>query len=218
MRSDARGTRGKVVPLYPRDPDPPSRQISIVTESGHLYEFAASRSLATLQAQHDEFSATITRAVQVIAFLGAATSFLISTTLGGVAAVPENRAEPLFQVLLFLGCTMAFLAILLLVSLLTNRPGRLRSYETTGDVRFKREWKLRFMFDLRGDMLASFVLNPTGNARSSAAYFELVTQHARRMELYNEVHLASVRFRYRLFVLAVLLQLVAWVILAVRYG
>lgn len=218
MRSDGGGARRKVVPLYPRDPDPPSRRVSLVTESGNLYEFAASRSLATLQAQHDEFSATLTRAVQVIAFLGTATSFLISTTLGGVAAVPENRAEPLFQVLLFFGCTMALLAVLLLVSLLTNRPGRLLSYETTGDVQFKREWKLHFMFDLRGDILASFVLNPTGSARSSAAYFELVTQHARRMELYNEVHLAAVRFRYRIFVLAVLLQLAAWVILAVRYG
>lgn len=218
MTEPERHQKDNVVPLYPLDPAP-SRGDQLAAGRADLYRFAAERSLATLKSQQDELAGTRTRSVQVMAFLGAATTFLVGTALNGLGREAAVRQDFLYQGALWVACLSAALAVLLLLSILTGRPGRLRPYETAQGTPFRVEWKLNFMFDLRGDTLADWVVDPKrGIARESGEFYELVTRQGRKMELYNRVRLASIQFRFRLFIVFIMVQLAGWMLLALRYG
>src|SRR5689334_16569557 len=92
-----------VVPLrpdaaYPVDRDPALQPLAVSPDRKDLYKFSAEQSLSVLEGQASELSNTRTRAVQLIAFLGSATAFLVGTavrpfgaTFGGTGSgVPRD--------------------------------------------------------------------------------------------------------------------------------
>jgi hypothetical protein len=170
------------------------------------YRFAAEQTVATLRAQQDELVTLRTRAVQLMAFLGTATSFLAGTLLKGVR-------DPTYQ---HLGVTtalvLAVVAVIMFASILTGRPDALSK-----DVRSSDWWvlsEMKWSLQLRGDVLTSWI----DNRAPKATFYRKITIDGRQMELRNQYRLKAIRRRYGIFVAAILGQLSIWITLAVLYG
>jgi hypothetical protein len=176
-----------------------------VPSQASQYKYAAEQSVATLKAQRDELTALRTRAVQMMTFLGAATTFLAGTVLKGA-----GTRDGLYQIGLWIGVVFAATTVLMFGVILIGRPD---AFRMPGRPRWLAS-QMNWAFHLRGDILTSWI----DDRAPEATYYRQITIEARQMELRNQIRLKAIRGRYDFFVFSILAQLGVWIVLAVMYG
>lgn len=182
-----------------------------------VYKTGFEEGKRAVDAQMSELESIRTRSMMFLAFIGAATSFLIGTSLG--AATVSS-----WFFVLAVPATGLWLLTLILCLAVLMAPLRMRSLFTPW--KWRSNPKLMVMnWQFRMNAL-SIISRPNpkpgtegiGRPDSEADVFQALALRLQGMWQYNDAQMEKIRHRYWLFVVTGTVQMMMWTVLAWLYG
>lgn len=171
-----------------------------------LYKLAYDEGKRTVDDQLAELDSMRQRSVQFLAFVGAASAFLVGTSL------KVTDRSVIFYVIAIAASLCTLLTVALCISLLlaTQRPWRSKRSESDGPM---RAWSFR----LSPSALVRWI-EPDVRPPNESDFYRALAERYEGMAGDNDEGLSKVRRGYICFLGAAVFQLTLWLMLAWLYG
>lgn len=187
------------------EPDPLNQEsvenspLSTPLAEAGAYRLAYNEGIRNIDDQKNELSSIRQRSLQYLAFVGAATGFLVAT------GIKNPSRDPMFYVIAFSSTTLSFLSLILaMLILLGIRLGKKSSYTWT------------FMVHPR--LIIKKIIEVDGGIKNEAELLrKLALSYGNQAEL-NEPEIRKIRITYIAFLICASMQLILWTWLVWAYA